>query len=290
MKRFKFYSVLLTYFTIYLTIFILASCKDNNPQTTENEPSGSVSINKSAPKEKFDNPQKQLGIMHNEALDAVYSAIKKNSSKIRSIDDLINTAQKGMNEYWWNKGMAFDDQEIKKTFEKHDYERYLISKEKFFKNMAEAGMNNQQLAYIEGYYSLIDKKMSLTDFKDTIIRMNEKADKELTKTDAKYVLGFSSIVESSYEYHFKNNSEWVELIKNLPIEGKKEKLSKTTSEGIDLKAVAAADIAAFATAVIACAESFLFITYPGCVAVYTSLASAIVLLYQCIELLIELMI
>ena len=290
MRHFKYFTIFLPYLAIYLTVMILASCKDTHQQTTVNEPSGSVSLNKSVPKEKFENPQKQIGEMHNAALDAVYSAIKKNSSKIRCIDDLINTAQQGFNEYWWDKKMSFDDQSMKKLFKNHDYKHYIISKEKFLKDLSDKGLNNKQLAFIDGYYSLIDKKMSLNDFKGNIVEMNERVVKELGETDAKHVLAFSSIVESSYEYHTKNNREWIELVKNLPLEGKKEsKLSKTTLAEIDLWAVILADAAAFGSAVIACAESILFLTYPGCVAVYTSFVSAVVLLAQCIALLIELL-
>ena len=289
MRRFKYYSIMLTYLAIYLTIMILASCKDTYQQTGLNEPSGSVSLNKSAPKERFENPQKQIGEMHNEAMEAVYSAIKNNSSKIRCVDDLINTAQQGMNEYWWKKKMSFDDQSMKKVFEKHDYKRFIISKETFLKNLSDGGLNNKQLAFIDGYYSLIDKGMSINDLKNTIAGMNERAVKELGETDSKHVLAVSSIVESSYEYHNKNNREWIELIKNLPIEGKKEiKLSKPALPEIDLKVVLYADVAAFAGAVIECATMLLFYTYPGCVAVFTSVVSAAVLLVQCIELIIEL--
>ncbi|MCX6167939.1 MAG: hypothetical protein NTX65_01255 [Ignavibacteriales bacterium] len=290
MRRFKYYTIMLPYVAIYLIIMILASCKDTHQQTTVNEPSASASLNKSVPKERFENPCKQIGEMHNEAMVAVYSAIKKNSSKIRCIDDLINTAQQGMNEYWWNKKISFDDQSMKKLFKKHDYKRYIISKEKFLKNLSDEGLNNKQLAFIDGFYSLIDKRMSPNDLKDTIAEMNERAVKELGETDAKHVLAVSSIVESSYEYHSKNSREWIELVKNLPIEGKKDnKLSKTSLAEIDLMAVIYADAAAFAGAVINCAESLLFTTYPACVAVYTSVVSATVLLVQCIALIVELL-
>ena len=227
--------------------------------------------------------------MHNEALDAVYSAIKKNSSKIRCIDDLINTAQKGMNEYWWNKQISFDDRAIKKAFEKHDYKSYIIPKEKFLKILSSEGLTNKQLTFIDGYYSLMDKKMSLNDLKGTIAEMNAKAVKELVETDAKHVLALSSIVESSYEYHSKKKMEWMELVKSLPIEGKKDiKLSKTTMEEIDWNAVWMADVGAFAGAVISCAESLLFTVYPACVATYTAMVSSIVLLYEILTFLFSL--
>ncbi len=291
MKLFKYFSIMVLSLAIYFVMMIFTSCNESHQQSNLNDPSSSILLEKSVPKERFENPQKKIGEMHNEALDAVFLAIKKNSAKIRCIDDLINTAQKGMNEYWLNKKVFIDDQAIKKAFEKKDTKSIIIPKERFLKTLSDEGMTDKQLTFIDDYYSLLNKKLSVNDLKDTIASMNMKAMKEFGETDAKHILAFSSLAENSYEYHSKRSIEWMELVKSLPIEGIKGKnLSKTTMDEINWDVFWQADLGAFPGALFSCADTIIFGQYGTCVAAYTAMSSCMALLIEILLFFLSLLI